>query len=377
MARKPTKPAKSSSSTTPKTKEPGKLIFYLHQFKEMINEVQLALLVHELGSKSPKLQEKFTDAHQGRGLGRSEVGRVLLKTVLDKSDQATRRIAAQALRQVGPPLGWSDGHTLLQALQDRDDEVRSVAACCLAHYEASDKLQVIGAVQKAINDPNPEVSKAAIQALRPLGPDIASAAVPAIIKVLKGPPSVQQEAIKALAWFGSEATEAIPSLIRLIHEDPADPVRIDAGRALMAIDPDGRILLTRMGAVQGKTARESLLVVLREIGAGAGALRRALQQHWRSGRRGPKEGSPDQLATPHPDGPDEPDQFWWQGKAYDIPSIPCKFLIAIWGKDKVKIEDVTEAVWRMEDASENMIKSALNDLNKVLLEEKKGFIVKK
>jgi len=315
-----------------------------------------------------------------------EILEALFDAIADtKLDKETRLVAAKFLRRIGV-TSYPSVDRILDALRDKVPEIRRTAAHCLSRCSVKDpeKTKVFTAVEKAIHDPDTSVSKATMEALRPLGPDIASAAVPSLIKMLKGSADVQQEAIKTLAWLGCDATEAIPALIDLIRKHAADDIAIEAGKALLAIDPDGRLLLDYMGKAQGKTARKTLLTALRMIGPAAGSLRRQLQEQWRRNKKGATE-ELSQPPTSHPDGPEEPDEFWWQGQVYPISPIPCKLLTAVWRKDKVEIAAIVKPVWGTDGDSTSKVKSALNDMNLVLLKakypysygQKQGFILKK
>jgi hypothetical protein len=334
---------------------------------QYVGDFGATLSVRELENTAPMLLYRgIKEADPQERLDRDGLAQFLLHTMLGNSGKATRRAAAQTLRTVGPPDRWSKGELLLEALEDPDPEIRWAATYCLGQYNSSDPTKVIGPVLKAMQDERSEIRNAAIQALRPLEVDVASMAVPLLIEALKG--ESQYEAIQALTWLASEAVDAIPALISLMGDPPSDFVGEDAGRAVLAIDPDNRFDPSGMALPPDEPARTAIRLNFARIGPSARPIRRRLQEYLsRTNKHEEKDSKPSAL---HPDGPELPGKFWWGGKAYSIAPRPCQLLSAVWDKEQVKIVDLFLPVWGRHTVTDAAIKSALNNMNAVL--EKAG-----
>jgi hypothetical protein len=88
----------------------------------------------------------------------------------------------------------------------------------------------------------------------------------------------------------------------------------------------------------------------------------------------------------HPNGPELPDRFWWEGKPYPLEAKPCQLLSCLWGRDSVSEDEAIEAVWGHDaDRKEGALKATLHKVNHCLevatvpwsYGQKGGIIVKK
>ena len=106
---------------------------------------------------------------------------------------------------------WVDGagqdlSALIRSLDNPNPEVRYSAARKLSHMGPA-AASAVPALVKALEDPDRQVQKEAMLALRSIG----SPAVPALIGALKhNDPGVREEAVLALGKMGSAAHRAIP-----------------------------------------------------------------------------------------------------------------------------------------------------------------------
>jgi hypothetical protein len=98
-----------------------------------------------------------------------------------------REIAAAALGRIGRAAVPS----LIQALKNRDPDVRKEAALVLARI-GPDAFQAVPDLTALLDDENEEVRKAAARALGQIGPDAAEA-VPALMRLLVQPSPMPPE----------------------------------------------------------------------------------------------------------------------------------------------------------------------------------------
>jgi hypothetical protein len=295
----------------------------------------------------------------------------------------TRRVATfYLLRFSSPPLLSVD--EVLDALMDENPETRCAAAHCLGQMTLGDRPDAVPALMKGMQDDDATVRRSSITALHQLGTDLASGAIPALATALRDADiAVRREAIATLAWLTEEAWSIIPDLVAMMVAELDAGLREAAVRAMLVIDPDHVSIVDAVKKLDDPS-RAGVLQILRAVGEDGRALRKELQAVWNQPvDRRPVQGRPQ--VDPHPDGPEEPDKFWWKGRKFDISPTPCRLLTALWRNENVKIEDILEHVWEQDDVSDNAIKSALNAMNAVLLDasvpfhygRKGGFIVKK
>lgn len=139
-------------------------------------------------------------------------------------------------------------------------------------WRAADALRLIGkpdaaaagpVLVKALDDPDPLVRGAVVQAIGALAPGVPEA-VPALVRLF---PDVQ--AIGAVANFGLAGAEAIPRLVELLRH-PDSKVRWNAARTLGKIGeltpPEVQELVAVMGADPDALVREHCAESLGQIG---------------------------------------------------------------------------------------------------------------
>jgi hypothetical protein len=183
-------------------------------------------------------------------------------------------------------------------------------------------------------------------------------------------------------------------LIKHGKETPADARRIvtnlyDACLCAKQLAVERPCPLERLLRVRG-ALRELLLPFLQCVNLiEQGQSERLLAASWTETVGAPEGGGrpvPPQSSTPHPDGPELPATFWWQGSRYDISPIPCKLLAVLWNKDQISQDVAIEEVWGHDaDVKDAALKAALNDITNCLLKarvpwtygRKQGYIVKK
>jgi HEAT repeat protein len=111
-------------------------------------------------------------------------------------------------------------------------EVRWTAADLLGQ-EGKAGAPAVGALTRAIRDPDPHVRSVAARALGQIGPE-AREAVPGLIELLSG--EERLDALKALAGLRAEALPAVEP-VKTLLKDPSDRVRWQAARVLGKIGP--------------------------------------------------------------------------------------------------------------------------------------------
>lgn len=139
-------------------------------------------------------------------------------------------------------------------------------------WRAADALRLIGkpdataagpVLVKALDDPDPLVRGAVVQAVGALAPDVPGA-VPALVRLF---PDVQ--AVGAVANFGPAGAEAVPRLIELLRH-PDSKVRWNAARTLGKIGEPALPAVPELVAVMGTDpdalAREHCAESLGQIG---------------------------------------------------------------------------------------------------------------
>lgn len=153
----------------------------------------------------------------------------LILVALKDKDPHTRRGAAQALYELKAPPE-KVGPALMESLADADP---SVVAHVIDSFVA---LGPKAAPRAADALKRKEVRGLAVQVLRRLGPDAASA-VPALIDALKEEDTAfRREVLFALAAIGPAAKDAVPVLIKAVS-DPNEELRPAACYALGKIGP--------------------------------------------------------------------------------------------------------------------------------------------
>jgi hypothetical protein len=156
-----------------------------------------------------------------------------------------------------------------------DPDIRAAAFLALqgmGRNASSAKEAVSALTELIVTVEDPAVRVKAIEAIREQGPDAGSDAVPTLIHALDDSSvDVRLAACSVLGSLGVEARESTPSLCRLLKTE--GPVRQKAVRALLQIDPEGRILPGYLDDF----SRPVLIDELKRIGEPARGLRHQLQ----------------------------------------------------------------------------------------------------
>jgi HEAT repeat protein len=120
------------------------------------------------------------------------------------------------------PFGGRPLNDVLQELKDTDPKVRLKAVKLLGSVPNKEAVQALAG---ALEDPDAAVAEQAAVGLRGVGP-AASAAVPALVKRLKDPPSeaFREAAVTALGSIGPKAAAAAPLLVEQLRRQGA-PVK--------------------------------------------------------------------------------------------------------------------------------------------------------
>jgi hypothetical protein len=332
--------------------------------------------------EAPELHRRLREALKGQTFADIElIESVLVDALPPDQDKSVRIKAAQLLAEFGPPRSFQSILALLRAEEDQDEEIRGAVrdwllACC------SDESRGWAApmLHRAMEDARPECRRAAVRAWKRLGLDLASVAVPALVRALGDEERfVRLETLSTLGWLGSEAEAAVPAVLDVLLGEQDAILREAAVRTLLMVDPEHQRSLPRLAEIEGDNSREALLKILRSAGPEARALRRALTARWAA-----REASETPQESRHPDGPELPAAFWWGGTRYDISPIPCKLLHYMWDRDQAPIEEVARHVWGEWPCTPGRIKSALRAANHTLEEanaeraygQKKGFIAR-
>ena len=153
-----------------------------------------------------------------------------LITELGHKETKVRANAAEALGQMGE--GAKDAaSTLIQLLQDQDQDVRYFAARALGRIGAKD---AVPALIPLLQDQNAKVRRLVAYTLGMIG-EGEKDAVPALIPLLQDQNrDVRGNAAWALGMIGEGAKDAVPALIQALQDQNRD-VRDSAARALEKI----------------------------------------------------------------------------------------------------------------------------------------------
>jgi HEAT repeat protein len=193
----------------------------------------------------------------------------ILRKALRNQNATVRKHAGLVLLAIGPGAVPD----LLDALKDPDAGVRWQAVgnlCQVAYDRSKDELTarlVIASLMTALaKDANKEVRAEAATCLALLAAK-ATVAVPALIDALDDrEPIVHYAAMRALAAIGPAAKPALPRLVEMVENAPADRPAQEEVRALIAnVDNDSYALrskathaLERLGRIAVTPLREAL-----------------------------------------------------------------------------------------------------------------------
>jgi HEAT repeat protein len=336
----------------------------------------LAAAIGECGVEAPELHRLLLEALKDQTFPVFDlVEPVLVNVLLTDQDAKIRTKASELLSRFGPPRSSQSIEALLRAMEGKTEAIRGAALDCLLTCDLQGWDAAAPILLRAMKDARPERRRAAVGAWRGLGLDRASAAVPALREALKDEEAaVRLETLSTLAWLGTEAEAAVPEVLDVLLDKHDETLqRADVG-TLAAIDPEHRLTLPRLAEITGVAAREALLKILCKIGPEARPLRRRLQASWSAGQEEqptspapqPTEGSPASGGGHTDPGPREPCLLRWNNTDHRVPPIPYRLLCCLWGREKVPVEEVTDRVWGGVDVTDFQIKSALNDLEKVM-----------
>jgi HEAT repeat protein len=168
-----------------------------------------------------------------------EIILALIEALQDREGEIRKR-AAYALGNISKEATEAAVPALIEALKDEAWQVRSGAAYALGSIgaQAKDTLPgIIPALIKALNDEEGKVRSRAASALEGIGAQ-AKDAVCALIETLKDKEeSVRIQAALALGSIGTQAKEAIPALIETLN-DKERYVRSFTADALVQIAED-------------------------------------------------------------------------------------------------------------------------------------------
>ena len=144
------------------------------------------------------------------------------------------------------PVGFSEGRTAFNNGLGFEGPKRGVQPNGVYYKHDEEEVSGAGGVGgendseiknliKALKDPDPDVCRDAVYALREIGPEAVSA-VPALIEALKDPnANVRCAAAYVLGHIGPETVSAVPALIAALN-DPNANVREQAAYALRKIE---------------------------------------------------------------------------------------------------------------------------------------------
>jgi hypothetical protein len=206
---------------------------------------------------------------------------------LTSPNQSGRRTAGRLLGDAFAPLGrgiLKDGSSVPEELEPAlpaifhatalpDSELRLSLLGILGHLAIRRCAGAIlpPIIEHLFNDSNPKVIIQALDVVMAAGIDLASVAIPTIVKLLDYPDTrVRVCACEALAKFGLEAGQAVPKLVKLARYDTDFGLQQSAALTLAAVDPEGDRISRELPDQAG---RDALLSLLRVVGPPARELR--------------------------------------------------------------------------------------------------------
>ena len=169
-----------------------------------------------------------------------------LKAIAEHDPSAEFRI--WAIRALGLIGGKSDlvVPTLLKMLDDTDGNIRNAAAYQLGEVRPTGK--VLPALLGLLNHGKPPKRSLAANTLGMLGPEVATEAIPALIRALReGDEEVRKGAVTSLMEFGQAAAPAARAFREALN-DPCPAIRSDAELALKCIAGEAGVGIIRCGA---------------------------------------------------------------------------------------------------------------------------------
>jgi HEAT repeat protein len=186
---------------------------------------------------------------------------------LKDSESQVRTNAAYALGRIGPQAAEASRVLGELAAGDKSAVVRKEACKTLAAIGPK-AAPAVGALTRALHDPQADLRQQAAIALGKIGPD-AVAALTDLLKAAREPDkSVRCHAIHAIGSMGKSAATAIPELIRILKEDDVIEVKVAAIEELGGFGPDAAAAVEPLtvAAKDGRIAiREAAAEALKKI----------------------------------------------------------------------------------------------------------------
>ena len=170
----------------------------------------------------------------------------VLKTIAEQDPSADFRV--WAIRALGLIGGKSNivVPTLLKMLDDVNSDIRNAAAYQLGKIRPT--TEVLPALLAKLNDGKPPERALAAYTLGMLGPEVATKALPALIRALRDEDDeVRKGAVTSLMEFGRAAAPAAPALRQALN-DRCPAIRSDAELALECIAGEAGVGIIRSGA---------------------------------------------------------------------------------------------------------------------------------
>ncbi len=170
----------------------------------------------------------------------------VLKIIADQDPSADFRIwAIRALGLIGAKSN-NVVPTLLKMLDDANVDIRNAAAYSLGEIRPT--RAVLPALLGKLNDGNPSERSLAACTLGMLGPEVATEALPALIRALRDEDDdVRKGALASLMEFREAAAPAAPALRQALN-DRCPAIRSDAELALKCVAGEASVGIIRYGA---------------------------------------------------------------------------------------------------------------------------------
>jgi HEAT repeat protein len=198
-----------------------------------------------------------------------------LRAAMGKDNAFLQMVAAWALAKVHPSdesLNKQAVDKLVAGLSSGEAHIRNAAAKGLQSLQAPPEM-VAPLLMKVANDPDPDVSANAVDAVASLGESVVPRATEALKK-----PEMRDFAVRVLTRLGPKARGAVNALVESM--DDKDPhFRTEVQFALAAIGPGAAPATDKLAAniaSDDAAVRESALFALRSIGPAAVSAREAL-----------------------------------------------------------------------------------------------------
>jgi hypothetical protein len=289
-----------------------------------------------------------------------DVASEALVEALAAPDAEVREVALRSLQSVEECPRFTAGvEQALPGVMNRGDpETRRAALQFLSRSPREWAALVVSLAREAMKFEEADIRKGAIALLRKTDRAAALIAVPNLIKALGDQTAeVRGEAASTLSWLGPVAVDAVPALVNVLWEGSSKAVCDAAVRALLTIDPEHQLTLDRLAMTPGVATREALTQRLSRGGQRTHGLLIKLKRRWVKEQK---------VVIFHPNGPGDQGSFWWDNTEYHLAPQPWQLLVALWNKDYISIEEVSETVWESKAPTQWQIKSTLQDLEDVL-----------